>query len=47
MATWYHREVAMVGQVRYFEIWDRNRYEAHRQQLEASLDDSTLEGLFS
>ncbi len=41
------REVAMVGQVRYFEIWDRNRYETHRQQLEEMLDDSTLEGLFS
>jgi len=40
------REVAMVGQVRYFEIWDRERYEAHRKQLEAMLDDSTLKELF-
>jgi MraZ protein len=40
------REVAMVGQVRYFEIWDRERYEAHRKQLEAMLNDSTLKELF-
>jgi MraZ protein len=39
------REVAMVGQVRYFEIWDRERYEAHRKQLEEMLDDSTLKEL--
>ncbi len=41
------REVAMVGQVRYFEIWNRERYEAHRKQLEAKLDDATLKTLFS
>jgi MraZ protein len=40
------REVAMVGQVRYFEIWDRERYEAHRKQLEEMLNDSTLKELF-
>ncbi|MFZ2089156.1 MAG: division/cell wall cluster transcriptional repressor MraZ [Desulfobaccales bacterium] len=36
------REVAMVGQVRYFEIWDRERYEAHRKELEARLDQMVL-----
>jgi|WetSurMetagenome_2_1015567.scaffolds.fasta_scaffold75304_2 MraZ protein len=39
------REVAMGGMVRYFEIWDRDRYEAHRKQLEESLDESVLHEL--
>jgi|UniRef100_A0A7C5ALR9 MraZ protein len=36
------REVAIVGVVRNFEIWDRERYEAHRRQLEESIDESVL-----
>lgn len=36
------REVAIVGVVRNFEIWDRERYEAHRRQLEDSIDESVL-----
>ena len=39
------REVAIVGVVRNFEIWDRERYEAHRKQLEASIDESVLHEL--
>ena len=39
------REVAMGGMVRYFEIWDRERYEAHRRQLEETLDESVLHEL--
>jgi len=39
------REVAVVGLVRNFEIWDRERYEAHRRQLEESLDESVLDEL--
>jgi len=39
------REVAMGGMVRYFEIWDRDRYEAHRKQLEEALDESVLHEL--
>jgi len=39
------REVALVGAVRNFEIWDRGRYEAHRAQLEASLDESMIQAL--
>jgi MraZ protein len=39
------REMAMVGQVRYFEIWNRERYESHRRQLEKTIDASTLEML--
>jgi DNA-binding transcriptional regulator/RsmH inhibitor MraZ len=35
--------VAVVGQVRYFEICDKERYEAHRQELEASLNEKVLE----
>ena len=39
------REVAIVGLVRNFEIWDRERYESHRKQLEESLDTSVLNDL--
>ena len=39
------REVAIVGLVRNFEIWDRERYEAHRKQLEESIDESVLHEL--
>jgi MraZ protein len=39
------KEVAIVGAVRNFEIWDRERYAAHRQALEASLDESVLHNL--
>ena len=36
------REVALAGQVRYFEIWDRERYEDNRKQIETSIDESML-----
>jgi len=39
------REVALVGAVRCFEIWDRATYEAHRQQLEASVNEEVLHEL--
>ncbi len=39
------REVAIVGLVRNFEIWDRERYENHRIQLEESIDESVLQDL--
>jgi MraZ protein len=39
------REVAVVGLVRNFEIWDRERYEAHRKQLEESIDERVLHEL--
>lgn len=39
------REVAVVGLVQNFEIWDRERYESHRKQLEESLDTSVLHEL--
>jgi MraZ protein len=39
------REVAIVGVVRNFEIWDRERYEGHRRQLEESIDESVLHEL--
>mgnify|MGYP000424570799 CR=1 FL=1 len=39
------KEVAIVGAVRNFEIWDRERYEVHRQALEASLDEAVLHDL--
>lgn len=31
------REVALVGAVRCFEVWDRQTYETHRQQLETAI----------
>jgi MraZ protein len=39
------REVAIIGQVQNFEIWDRERFEANRKQLEESLDASVLDDL--
>ncbi|MGQ9687310.1 MAG: division/cell wall cluster transcriptional repressor MraZ [Desulfobaccales bacterium] len=39
------REVAIVGVVRNFEIWDRERYEAHLKELEAAIDESVLHEL--
>ena len=39
------REVALVGAVRCFEIWDRPTYEAHRKQLEASVNEEVLHEL--
>ena len=39
------REVAIVGQVQNFEIWDRERYEGHRKQLEESIDEGVLHEL--
>lgn len=39
------REVAIVGLVRNFEIWDRERYESHRKQLEESIDQGMLHEL--
>ncbi|OGP71830.1 MAG: division/cell wall cluster transcriptional repressor MraZ [Deltaproteobacteria bacterium RBG_13_60_28] len=39
------REVALVGAVRCFEIWDRATYETHRKQLEASVNEEVLHEL--
>jgi len=39
------REVAIIGMVRNFEIWDRELYESHRKELKESLDESVLHGL--
>jgi MraZ protein len=39
------REVALVGAVRCFEIWDRATYEAHRRELEASVSEEVLHEL--
>lgn len=39
------RELAIVGLVRNFEIWDRQRYEAHRKELEEAIDESVLHEL--
>ena len=39
------REVALVGAVRCFEIWDRATYEAHRKQLEESINEEVLHEL--
>lgn len=39
------REVALVGAVRCFEIWDRSTYEAHRKELEASVNEEVLHEL--
>ncbi len=39
------REIAIVGQVQSFEIWDREHYEANRKQLEESIDESVLDEL--
>jgi MraZ protein len=39
------REVALVGAVRCFEIWDRARYEAHFKQLESSVNEEVVQKL--
>jgi MraZ protein len=39
------REVALVGAVRCFEIWDRPAFEAHRKQLEESITEEVLHEL--
>ena len=39
------REVAIVGVVRNFEIWDREHYDNHRKQLEESIDQGMLHEL--
>jgi MraZ protein len=39
------REVCLVGAIRCFEIWDRQTFESHRKQLEATIDAEMLHGL--
>jgi MraZ protein len=39
------REVALVGAVRCFEIWDRQAFEGHRKQLEESIGEEVLHEL--
>lgn len=39
------REVCLVGAIRCFEIWDRSTFEAHRKQLEESIDEVMLHEL--
>ncbi len=39
------REVALVGAVRCFEVWDRATYEGHRRQLEESINEEVLHEL--
>ncbi len=40
-----NREVALVGAVRCFEIWDRAAFESHRKQLEQSINEEVLHEL--
>jgi MraZ protein len=37
------REIAIVGQVQNFEIWDRERFEANRKLLEESIDEAVID----
>ena len=39
------REVALVGMISHFEIWDRATYDTHRKQLEASISEEVLHEL--
>jgi MraZ protein len=39
------REVCLVGAIRCFEIWDRQAFEGHRQQLEQSISEEVLHEL--
>ena len=39
------REVALVGMVRCFELWDRAAFEVHRKQLEATINEEVLHEL--
>lgn len=41
------REVVIIGMVSNFEIWDRDRYEAHRKQAEATIDEGVLSRMLS
>ncbi len=38
-----NRDLTMVGATKCFEIWDRTAYEAHRKQLEETLDPALLD----
>lgn len=40
-----NREVALVGAVRCFELWDKATFEAHRKQLKESINDEVLHEL--
>jgi MraZ protein len=40
-----NREVALVGAVRCFELWDRPTYETHRKELEAGINEEVLHEL--
>ncbi len=39
------REVALVGAIRSFEVWDKAAFEEHRKQLEASINEEVLHEL--
>jgi MraZ protein len=39
------RELCLVGAIRCFEIWDRQAFEGHRQQLEQSISEEVLHEL--
>jgi MraZ protein len=39
------REVALIGAVTCFEVWDRGAYEAHRAQLEDMINDEVIDEL--
>ncbi|MFA5183694.1 MAG: division/cell wall cluster transcriptional repressor MraZ [Syntrophales bacterium] len=39
------RDVCLVGAIRCFEIWDRTTFEAHRRELEESIDEGMLHEL--
>ena len=40
-----NREVALVGAVRCFELWDKATFEAHRKQLKESINQEVLHEL--
>jgi len=40
-----NREVALVGAVRCFELWDKTTFEAHRKQLKESINQEVLHEL--
>jgi MraZ protein len=42
-----NREVVLVGTVRCFEIWDRETFDKHRQQLEESIGQEVYQRLGS
>jgi len=41
------REVAIVGMVSNFEIWDKERFEAYRQRAEENIDEGVLNRMLS